>query len=802
MLAVFLLGMTALYAFTTPRMRIFWTIIIALLITVAEGFVAASASKCPQMCSCYINKFIHLLEIDCTGHQMNEQRLGTLLLENNLEETLRLLYLTRTTMTQIPWSVCQLSTLWSLKVNDNRLTGFDNTCFTNMTSLTHIYAERNLITKLHDGVFDGLKSLEYLDLGGNRISDNGLHVFSNRYNLRNLQFIDLRDNLLTSLQNGVFDGLNALNHLNLSGNRISDIGLQVFSYRSDLWNLQIIDLRGNLLTSLQNRVFDGLRALKYLYLRGNRISDIGLHVFSGRDDLRNLDLRDNLLTSLQDRVFDGLSALKYLYLSGNRISDIGVHVFSNPSNLLLLWNIDLSNNSLTSLEPWPIILGKRQHGSSNSRVHINVSNNFIYKFTNKIGLQFKPNEESSHLELDISENNIQHLNDILVGWNLTHLSPSVFVDDTFRIVVSSSGQYNCDCKDIEFYKEIHNLDSSFHVSVAGLQCFTPSLSVAGLQCFTPSRLANKAVTQVPLEEFVCELEDHCPPSCRCAYCPANDILHVNCSAANMSSLPLDLPPLPNSNVRYKLDFSNNKFLQRLDHRPFFVNTSILDISNCALDNIDLNIWQELLTNIQSVYLHGNKLTHFPWEISRVNVTSTSLTLNNNPWECSCSNQWIIAWMKSLSSVLTNSVDVVCATPSRLRNLSILNSGENGFCVDPVMRMLKISLSSTLSAMALLLLSGFALYRLRVRLYRRWKFHPFDRDECVGEEMDYDVFLCCSSEDSQDGLRILELMEFNGFSVCYHERDFLPGELITDNMTHGVMRSKRTVCLISGNFLRR
>jgi len=90
------------------------------------------------------------------------------------------------------------------------------------------------------------------------------------------------------------------------------------------------------------------------------------------------------------------------------------------------------------------------------------------------------------------------------------------------------------------------------------------------------------------------------------------------------------------------------------------------------------------------------------------------------------------------------------------------------------------------------------YRLRVRLYRRWKFHPFDRDECVGEDMDYDVFLCCSSEDDRPHERI----EAIGYRVCYHERYFLPGQLITDNIGNAIERSKRTVCLISNNFLRR
>jgi len=99
--------------------------------------------------------------------------------------------------------------------------------------------------------------------------------------------------------------------------------------------------------------------------------------------------------------------------------------------------------------------------------------------------------------------------------------------------------------------------------------------------------------------------------------------------------------------------------------------------------------------------------------------------------------------------------------------------------------------------------GFGVYRLRVRLYRRWKFHPFDRDDCVGEDMDYDVFLCCSSEDhNPHGRRILELLESKGYRVCYHLRNFLAGAAITENMIQAIERSKRTVCLVSRNFLAR
>jgi len=70
-------------------------------------------------------------------------------------------------------------------------------------------------------------------------------------------------------------------------------------------------------------------------------------------------------------------------------------------------------------------------------------------------------------------------------------------------------------------------------------------------------------------------------------------------------------------------------------------------------------------------------------------------------------------------------------------------------------------------------------------------------------MDFDVYFCCSSEDhNPHGLRILEAIESKGYRVCYHLRNFLAGGAITENMIQAVISSKRTVCLVSNNFLRR
>jgi len=426
----------------------------------------------------------------------------------------------------------------------------------------------------------------------------------------------------------------------------------------------------------------------------------------------------------------------------------------------------------------------------------------ISNFTNELQFKFRCGMKRPYGRLDLNDNRIRYIMDIIDGWNM--VDGSIFATiiclrnikghHPFMDFEIGGKAYACDCRDIQFYKFA--------------QLFPNSDIMGDVRCNASSfynEIGQRMLaTRVPLKKFVCESTVRCPSGCRCAYRPANATLHVYCSASNLSSLPLDLPPLPKSYVKYKLDFSNNKLLRGLEHRPYFVNTSILDVSNCGLTEITVEMLQDV-SLFSVVNFRGNMLQSFPQQAATVNISAT-LLIGGNPWRCSCVDSWMIGWLQSLSHQISDPGDIICRSPSRVSGRNMLKSSEEDLCVDPVKQALTITLSSTFSVVfvtILLIITGILVYKLRLKFFRRWKFHPFDRDECIGEDMDYDVFLCCSSEDhNPHGLRILREMESNGYRVCYHLRDFLAGAPITDNMIQSIERSKRTLCLISTNFLRR
>lgn len=493
---------------------------------------------------------------------------------------------------------------------------------------------------------------------------------------------------------------------------------------------------------------------------------------------------------------DGLSKLVTLTLKYNQISSIGLSVFNSSAGLTSLKYINLYSNRLKTLEPWFYYVGI--NGKLYRRSAVDLTHNNISAFTNKIGWKAKCGSgmKKMHVELKLNYNNVKHLSDILHGWNTNIitwwcLSPAQN-QIKFSTVNFDGNFFECDCVDFGVYKVLHfPMRHNF---------------LNNVYCRSPRSLYLRKITSVSLDQFVCQLTDRCPSGCQCVHRPANATLHVYCSSANLTALPLELPALPKTYTKYKLDFSNNRLLRRLEHRPYLVDTSILDVGSCSVDSLDFEIWNEL-ANISQVFLDGNRLRSLPPAVS---LQGANFSVGKNPWECSCDGSWMPNWLTSAKGSLINPNDITCSSPSRLKNRNVMSISGEEFCVDPtseaVKRTLTISMSSVGAVVAvviLLLSAGVIVYRLRVRLYTSWKFHPFDRDECIGEDLLYDVFLsCCSSDNLPHGNAIRERLEERGYRVCYPPRDFLAGETIYDNIYNAIVRSKRTVCFITTQFLQR
>ena len=329
-----------------------------------------------------------------------------------------------------------------------------------------------------------------------------------------------------------------------------------------------------------------LTTLRVLRLDNNQLTRLPDNCLTNLSNLIRFTASNNAIATLQDGVFDGLTKLRHLDISKNRISSIGVSVFATSSNLFNLFFIFLSENNLTSLDPW--IYDRGIIGSFYHKVYISLSLNKISEFTNKIGHDFRGHyglcsTKMPYAYIDLSDNKVRHFQDIWTGWQMDGeglINCYRIVNDVLNvIIITNNNNIMCDYIDYNFYKII-----GLH---ALLHHWTSLSLILNCDLTDPLTIQSRTVNgfELDLNLFLCKITERCPSECVCVHRPANATLHVYCSNNNLTVLPLELPELPDSRTKYKLDFSNNKLLRRLEYRDYFVNTSILDVSNCSVDDV-------------------------------------------------------------------------------------------------------------------------------------------------------------------------------------------------------------------------
>jgi Leucine-rich repeat (LRR) protein len=149
---------------------------------------------------------------------------------------------------------------------------------------------------------------------------------------------DIYINLLniTNFDSGSFANLSSLVTLNLNENLITCL-LDANLFSTGTTSLKELFLGSNLITSLNQNQFKGLKNLKTLGLSSNRLSSFVSNIFIDLTSLEDLDLRDNLLTSLSSTSFNTLTKLKSLSLCRNKLTTLSATIFSKLANLESLY---------------------------------------------------------------------------------------------------------------------------------------------------------------------------------------------------------------------------------------------------------------------------------------------------------------------------------------------------------------------------------------------------------------------------------------------------------------------------------
>lgn len=226
------------------------------------------------------------------------------------------------------------------------------------TTTRNLYIFQNGINILSQDDFKGLGQLELLDLSQNELTGIPDGVFGMLSRLKNL---DLSTNHITNIQRDSFSGLIQLERLYLHANRIQSIHLKAFEGLEMLLELK---LQGNQLSSLPSLNFPRLLLLDLSYnnipalgplelqtphLEALKVASLGLisvdeDLITSLGNLHELDISMNQLTEVPQALKqDSLKGLIRLSLAANPVGELRVEDFQKLTGLQ---ELDLSGLNL------------------------------------------------------------------------------------------------------------------------------------------------------------------------------------------------------------------------------------------------------------------------------------------------------------------------------------------------------------------------------------------------------------------------------------------------------------------------
>lgn len=308
-----------------------------------------------------------------------------------------------------------------IDLSDNQISVLPLGIFRPCESVIELHLANNSLSALDESTFDGLGSLQVLDLSGNLLVSAQLKPRLTR-DLVSLVELILSRNQFDKISD-VFSTMSAtLTVLKLDRNGLVSVPSKIFS---SLQSLKELDLSYNHIATLEVNAFQGLKSLTHLLLGHNKLGSLEEETFKACQQLlvldlsknrfpstptslatllqlQTLDLSENMISNIADAPFLNMKQLWRLQLNGNQLTNITVGLFNQ---LLAIQILDLSSNQITSVE----------RGSLDSNRHlqaVRLDNNQLSSMTGIF------NNLSNLMWLNISSNKLAEFDYSMLPVNL------------------------------------------------------------------------------------------------------------------------------------------------------------------------------------------------------------------------------------------------------------------------------------------------------------------------------------------------------------------------------------------------
>lgn len=697
---------------------------------------------------------------------------------------------------EVPIALKEIPQLKTLDLGENLIVSIENASFMTMQQMYGLRLTENNIGNISKGVFDKMTSLKILNLSRNKIHKIEAGAFDGNINL---QAIRLDGNYLTDI-GGLFAKLPNLVWLNISDNR-----LEWFDYAMIPTGLQWLDIHANRIAELGN----------YFEIE----SQLSLSTF---------DASSNRLTEITGSAIP--NSVEMLYLNDNLISKVQSYTFFKKPNLT---RVDLYGNKITSLDPNSLRISAVPQDKSVPEFFIGgnpLECDCTMEWLQKINTGNRARTQPKLMDLDS------------IYCKLLYNRGNAYVP----LVEAASHQFLCKYE-FHCFALCHCCD--FDACDCEMTC--PN----NCTCYhDQSWSAN--VVECSNANYVNMLPERIPMEATQLYLDGNNI-KILPSHAFIGRKRLKILYLNSSNIEiiHNRTFNGLKELEvlHLDYNSLTMvegqefngldNLRELYLNNNKIKSIGKEMFNHM-SRLKILHLQHNRLVTL--QVWQINVAVTTISLSYNPWSCDCEyTEMFREWTKRVNSI-TDISTVKCIyskfnnTDIDLYNENMFDDPNTGFkiveengTICTGLPSINNSINGNLTAtktiltneevdyipllvatlgpviIILIIVVTVFIYRQQMRVWFHSKFgvrlcyKGCDMDNDDGEKL-YDAFISYSSKDEAWVTEKLAPMLEHGdppYKLYLHYRDCPAGGYIADNIIQAVKSSRRTIMVLSENFIK-
>nr|XP_036226995.1 protein toll-like isoform X1 [Bactrocera oleae]XP_036226996.1 protein toll-like isoform X1 [Bactrocera oleae] len=567
----------------------------------------------------------------------------------------------------------------------------------------------------------------------------------------------------------------------------------------DLRSLKQLNLDANHMMALPGELFTTLPELRRLSLRLNSLEELPRDLLRMQHKLLLLDLSENHLSALPKGIFDNTPLLWELILAQNRFS-VPTSIIENVHALSYLRKIDLGYNGLETI--WGTDIYRNHTLFTRARItDVQALTNFKQMAMYVAGL--REVEPLNYTEVILRANQLTYFS---LDWiAAAGISCPYYIDlarNNIRHVHALLSPTKATC-----LQEVHLVHNPLACDCELAWIYNTNLLVIGVkwQCATPERLYGSDLQNLR-SDALCEWSPAwCPLKCRCTR--HMNALLIDCSAAALQALSQLPRPEQLSLAETTLNLTHNHFRELPPNTTFgYANVTRLYAAHNRL-NMLLSI--HLPPALRILDLRTNQLERLGENFLRAylndSATLTALYLSDNPWLCDCATELFLYTLRVHRSRIPDIEELFCAN---LPNITLANATFTDICMLPSSSWaLMTQLSATFLTILTLLTCITLYYKYELELKIWLHAHNVNIACCCIDEIDcnktFDAFISYAHEQSDYVNQVLVPgLEKTApyFRICTHERNWLAGAYIPEQIVESVAQSRRTIIVLSQDFI--